>query len=153
MASIKQPAKQATHGRPPALATAQLCTPAQCRIGQALLRGQWREAVRQLLTPRPDFTRPEQAEAARLYLEDGDIEGALARMPRFLVAEPTLLQVGDGGEAVRWLLWKTDGNASRATAAGGLHRAHWPVCLPALHACMQAVPASLFSSFCVIRRC
>lgn len=59
-----------------------------------LLRGQWRDAVRQLLTPRADCTREDQVEAARLYLEEGDIEGALARMPRFLVAEPMVLQVG-----------------------------------------------------------
>lgn len=69
-------------------------TPVLSRIGQALLRGQWRDAVRQLLTPRADCTREDQVEAARLYLEEGDIEGALARMPRFLVAEPMVLQVG-----------------------------------------------------------
>ncbi|PSC67745.1 multisubstrate pseudouridine synthase 7 [Micractinium conductrix] len=62
------------------------------RVGAALLRGQWREAVRMLLTPRPDCSRADQAEACRLYLEEGDIEGALRRMPRFLVAEPLLLQ-------------------------------------------------------------
>ena len=66
------------------------------RVGQALLRGQWQESVRLLLTPRADCPRPEQVEASRLYLEEGDVEGALARMPRFLVAEPTLLQVGGG---------------------------------------------------------
>ena len=30
-------------------------------------------------------------------MEEGDIEGALRRMPRFLVAEPLLLQVGGAG--------------------------------------------------------
>lgn len=66
------------------------------RVGQALLRGRWREAVRLLLTPRPG-ARADQAEACRLYLEEGDVEGALRLMPRFLVAEPALLQVGVGG--------------------------------------------------------
>ena len=65
-----------------------------CRVGQVLLRGQWREAVRLLLTPRADCGRPDQAEACRLYLEKGDVEGALRKMPRFLVTEPALLQVG-----------------------------------------------------------
>lgn len=69
------------------------------RVGQALLRGRWREAVRLLLTPRPDCARREQAEACRLYLEEGDVEGALRLMPRFLVAEPALLQVGVRGSA------------------------------------------------------
>ena len=59
-----------------------------------LLRGQWREAVRLLLTPRADCGRPDQTEACRLYLEKGDVEGALRKMPRFLVTEPALLQVG-----------------------------------------------------------
>lgn len=65
----------------------------RCRVGQALLCGQWRDAVRLLLTPRDDCPRPEQAEACRLYLEQGDVEGSLRLMPRFLVTEPTLLQV------------------------------------------------------------
>ena len=63
-----------------------------CRVGQALLCGQWRKAVRLLLTPRGDCPRPEQAEACRLYLEKGDVVGALRLMPRSLVVEPTLLQ-------------------------------------------------------------
>ena len=42
------------------------CTVASTtRVGAALLRGQWREAVRMLLTPRPDCSRADQAEACR----------------------------------------------------------------------------------------
>ena len=72
-------------------------------LGAALLRGQWREAVRLLLTPRADCGKADQVEAARLYLEEGDVEGALALMPRYLVAEPAVLQVagwgGGGGQS------------------------------------------------------
>jgi hypothetical protein len=49
--------------------------------------------VRLLLTCREDCPRAEQLEASRLYLENGDIDGALRRMPRFLVVEPALLKV------------------------------------------------------------
>lgn len=65
-----------------------------CRIGQALLCGQWQKAVRLLLTPSDTCVRSEQIEACRLYLDEGDVNGALRLIPRFLVAEPTLLQVG-----------------------------------------------------------
>ncbi|KAL4444565.1 hypothetical protein ABPG77_002382 [Micractinium sp. CCAP 211/92] len=69
------------------------------RVGQALLRGRWCEAVRLLLTPRADCARADQAEACRLYLEEGDVDKALRLMPRFLVVEPTLLQAGARGAA------------------------------------------------------
>jgi tRNA pseudouridine13 synthase len=65
-------------------------------VGQALLCGQWQKAVRLLLTPPEGCVRSEQTEACRLYLDKGDVDGALRLIPRFLVAEPTLLQVGIG---------------------------------------------------------
>jgi len=41
-----------------------------CRVGAALLRGQYQEAVRLIMQPR-DGEREESAEARRLYLEKG----------------------------------------------------------------------------------
>ena len=41
-----------------------------CRVGAALLRGQYQEAVRLIMQPR-DGEREESAEARQLYLEKG----------------------------------------------------------------------------------
>lgn len=37
--------------------------------------------------------RPEQVEGRKAYLEKGDIKTALAKLPRFLVAERAILEV------------------------------------------------------------
>lgn len=65
-------------------------------MGQALLQGEWAEAVRLLLTPRED-ARPEVQAACKAYLEKADVAGALQQMPRHLVAECAVLQVRHHG--------------------------------------------------------
>ncbi|KAK9818577.1 hypothetical protein WJX74_001807 [Apatococcus lobatus] len=57
------------------------------RIGAALLRGEWREAV--WLIMQPDASN---ADACNLYLNDGNIEGALKQLPRHMVGERAILE-------------------------------------------------------------
>ncbi|KAL0052217.1 hypothetical protein WJX82_010083 [Trebouxia sp. C0006] len=61
------------------------------KVGAALLRGQYQEAVRLIMQPR-DGEREESAEARRLYLEKGDVTGALYKMQRHLTAERAILE-------------------------------------------------------------
>lgn len=49
--------------------------------------------MRLILTPRED-SRPEVQAACRAFLEEGDVARALDLMPRHLVAERAVLQVG-----------------------------------------------------------
>lgn len=139
-AACSHPSRPPPASPPPPTTTPPHFTPS--RIGQALLRGQWREAVRQLLTPRPDCTRPEQVEAARLYLEEGDIEGALAGMPRFLVAEPTLLQVG-GGLLGAGVGGRRQGRVAGAVSRAGLQGATKCRCAACLPACLHRPSTSV----------
>ncbi|XP_047949456.1 multisubstrate pseudouridine synthase 7-like [Salvia hispanica] len=60
-------------------------------IGAALLRGEWKGAVSMVLEPREgekDATR----QIREYYKESGDIEGTLRQLPRYLVAERSILQ-------------------------------------------------------------
>ncbi|KAL0027136.1 hypothetical protein WJX79_009492 [Trebouxia sp. C0005] len=61
------------------------------KVGAALLRGHYEEAVRLIMQPR-DGEREETAEARRLYLEKGDVMGALYTMQRHLTAERAILE-------------------------------------------------------------
>ena len=63
-----------------------------CRVGQALLRGQWQEAIRLILTP-SERSKPEVLAACNAFLEEGDVGKALQLMPHHLVAERAVLQV------------------------------------------------------------
>jgi tRNA pseudouridine13 synthase len=70
------------------------------RVGAALLRGEWKAALRLIVAPGP-CPRPEIAAATALFLEKGDAAGALAGLPRYLVAERAALGVlaRDGANA------------------------------------------------------
>jgi len=60
-------------------------------IGLAVLKSDWDLAVSLLLRPRPgEF--PEAEEARRLWLEKGDLRGAVELMPRRCVAERCILE-------------------------------------------------------------
>ncbi|DBB03074.1 TPA: hypothetical protein ACH3X1_013389 [Trebouxia sp. C0004] len=61
------------------------------KVGATLLRGRYEEAVRLIMQPR-DGEREETAEARRLYLEKGDVTGALSKMQRHLTAERAILE-------------------------------------------------------------
>ncbi|GAB4822214.1 hypothetical protein N2152v2_009260 [Parachlorella kessleri] len=61
------------------------------RVGQALLRGQWQEAIRLILKP-SERSRPEVVAACNAFLEEGDVGKALQLMPNHLVAERAVLQ-------------------------------------------------------------
>lgn len=61
-------------------------------VGVALLRGDWKEAVRCIMAPAP-HARPEVIEACKAYLDGGDAAAALASMPHYLVGERALLGV------------------------------------------------------------
>ncbi|KAF6264278.1 pseudouridine synthase [Scenedesmus sp. NREL 46B-D3] len=61
------------------------------RVGAALLRGEWQAAVRLVLQGGPGERR-EYRQARALYMNHGDIQGALAVLPTSLVAERAVLQ-------------------------------------------------------------
>ncbi|GLI60780.1 hypothetical protein VaNZ11_003012, partial [Volvox africanus] len=61
-------------------------------VGKALLRGEYEEAVRLVLTGRTD-ERADYAEARRLFSEMGDAKGALRRLPHFMLGERAVLAV------------------------------------------------------------
>ncbi|GBG00206.1 hypothetical protein Rsub_12987 [Raphidocelis subcapitata] len=65
-------------------------------VGALLLRREWEAAARLLMAPGVDDWQ-EAAEARRLFLEKGDAQAALDRLPRFLVAERAMLSVLAGG--------------------------------------------------------
>ncbi|XP_015875444.2 multisubstrate pseudouridine synthase 7 isoform X1 [Ziziphus jujuba] len=60
-------------------------------IGAALLRGEWKTAVSMILDPR-EGERNEITNARQYYKENNDIEGTLRQLPRYLVAERSILQ-------------------------------------------------------------
>ena len=64
-----------------------------CRIGALLFKGEWKAAV-ELIMGRVEGERSENDEARRLFLENGDVGGALRLMQRHLTAERSLLEVG-----------------------------------------------------------
>ncbi|KAK9908622.1 hypothetical protein WJX75_000533 [Coccomyxa subellipsoidea] len=61
------------------------------RIGALLLKGEWKAAV-DMIMGRLEGERSENDEARRLFLEEGDISGALKLMQRYLTAERALLE-------------------------------------------------------------
>ncbi|CAL8462051.1 g1582 [Coccomyxa elongata] len=61
------------------------------RIGALLLKGEWKAAV-ELIMGRVEGERSENDEARRLFLEKGDVGGALRLMQRHLTAERALLE-------------------------------------------------------------
>uniref|UniRef100_A0A383W6L3 TRUD domain-containing protein n=1 Tax=Tetradesmus obliquus TaxID=3088 RepID=A0A383W6L3_TETOB len=61
------------------------------RVGAALLRGEWQGAVRLVMQGGPGERR-EYRQARALYMEQGDIQGALKVLPTSLVAERAVLQ-------------------------------------------------------------
>ena len=62
------------------------------RVGLALVKGDWKEAVRLILMP-SQHDKPEVLAARTLFLERGDAAGALHAMPRWCSAECAILQV------------------------------------------------------------
>ncbi|XP_037472825.1 pseudouridylate synthase 7 homolog [Triticum dicoccoides] len=61
------------------------------RIGAALLRGEWKNAVNLVLDPR-EGERDDIKEVREHYKQHGDIDMALRNFPRHLVAEKAILQ-------------------------------------------------------------
>ncbi|BDA41229.1 Multisubstrate pseudouridine synthase 7 [Coccomyxa sp. Obi] len=61
------------------------------RIGALLLKGEWKAAV-DMIMGRVEGERSENDEARRLFLEKGDVGGALKLMQRHLTAERALLE-------------------------------------------------------------
>ena len=74
--------------RPPQLPE----VPLSCRVGLALIKGDWEAAVRLILAP-SEHDKPEVVAARRTYLDQGDAATALHAMPRFCSAECAILQV------------------------------------------------------------
>lgn len=102
-----------------------------CRVGAALLRGEWQGAVRMLLTHHEGGgnSRGSVGEASRAYVELGDVAKALASMPSFMVADCAILRVRGpllelprGDPAIRCLP-----GLSRALVFGHIGL---PTCLP-----------------------
>lgn len=60
------------------------------RVGAALTKGEWSEAIRCIMAP-GSSARPEVAAGCAAYLDDGDAETALRGMPPYLVAERAIL--------------------------------------------------------------
>jgi tRNA(Glu) U13 pseudouridine synthase TruD len=60
-----------------------------------LLKGDWEAAVWGLLGAREETVGQENADvcAARKLFSDGDLQGALRQMPRYMVAERAILEV------------------------------------------------------------
>ncbi|KAJ7515119.1 hypothetical protein O6H91_23G071800 [Diphasiastrum complanatum] len=61
-------------------------------IGATLLRGEWKAAVDKILLPR-EAEQTDAMEAREYYRNTGDVDGALLRMPRYLVAERSLVSL------------------------------------------------------------
>ncbi|EFJ45168.1 hypothetical protein VOLCADRAFT_64047, partial [Volvox carteri f. nagariensis] len=59
-------------------------------VGRALLRCEYENAVRLVLTGRSD-ERPEIAAARRLFFEEGDAQGALRGIPNYMLGERAVL--------------------------------------------------------------
>ena len=62
-----------------------------CSVGRELIKGNWKEAVRLLMSGH-EGERADSAAARKLFLEDGDIAGALKQMPRHLTVERAILE-------------------------------------------------------------
>ncbi len=60
-------------------------------IGLALLKSDWHLAVSLILRPRPG-EHPDVLAARRAWLDDGDLDRALALLPRRVVAERCILE-------------------------------------------------------------
>ncbi|WCJ43912.1 hypothetical protein M5689_024619 [Euphorbia peplus] len=60
-------------------------------IGAALLRGEWKIAVNLILDPR-EGERDAVKKVREYYIESNDIDGTLRQLPRYLVAERSILQ-------------------------------------------------------------
>lgn len=60
-------------------------------VGRELIQGNWKEAVRLLMSGH-EGERADSAAARQLFLEDGDIAGALKQMPRHLTVERAILE-------------------------------------------------------------
>lgn len=63
-----------------------------CSVGRELIKGNWKEAVRLLMSGH-EGERADSAQARRLFLEDEDIAGALKQMPRHQTVERAILEV------------------------------------------------------------
>ncbi|XP_074572969.1 multisubstrate pseudouridine synthase 7 [Curcuma longa] len=60
-------------------------------VGAALLKGEWKTAASLILDPR-EGERPIVREARQYYKEHGDVDLTLKKLPRYLVAERSILQ-------------------------------------------------------------
>ena len=63
-----------------------------CSVGRELIRGNWEAAV-QLIMAGHEGEREDSAAARRLFLEAGDVAGALKQMPRHQTVERAILEV------------------------------------------------------------
>ena len=82
------------------------CRWVRCRVGIALLKGQWEEAVRLIMQP-SSHERADSEAAKKLYLDQGDILGALKAIPRHCVAESAILEVCRGQQACMYVSWSS----------------------------------------------
>lgn len=62
-----------------------------CSVGRELIKGNWKDAVRLLMSGH-EGERADSAQARRLFLEDGDVAGALKQMPRHQNVERAVLE-------------------------------------------------------------
>ena len=63
-----------------------------CSVGRELIKGNWKEAVRLLMSGH-EGERADSATARRAFLEEGDVAGALKQMPRHMNVERAILEV------------------------------------------------------------
>ena len=62
-----------------------------CSVGRELIKGNWKEAVRLLMSGH-EGERADSAQARKLFLEGGDVAGALKQMPRHQTVERAILE-------------------------------------------------------------
>ena len=62
----------------------------RCSVGKELIKGNWKEAVRLLMSGH-EGERADSAQARALF-QDGDVSGALKQMPRHQTVERAILE-------------------------------------------------------------
>ena len=96
------------------------CRWVRCRVGIALLKGQWEEAVRLIMQP-SSHERADSEAAKKLYLDQGDILGALKAIPRHCVAESAILQVCRGQQGCMYVSWSSEHMMPKTASAVQSH--------------------------------
>ena len=63
-----------------------------CSVGRELIKGNWKEAVRLIMSGH-EGERADSAQARKLFLDEDDVVGALQQMPRHMTVERAILEV------------------------------------------------------------